>query len=82
MAIAWIELATSQGFKSFSPTNGYSTEFIYYTVKNALKTITQCASGSTFKEVSGTVLKTVKITLPSSEIIGQFTNTVLPIFKR
>lgn len=82
MAIARIELTTNQGFKSFIPTNGYSTTFIYYTVKNALKAITQYASGSTFKEVSGTVLKTVKIILPKSDIIGQFSSTVESIFRR
>ncbi len=42
----------------------------------------QYASGSTFKEVSGTVLKTVKITLPKSDVIGQFSNAVEPIFGR
>lgn len=82
MAIARIELTTNQGFKSFIPTNGYSTAFIYYTVKNALKVITQYASGSTFKEVSGTVLKTVRISLPESDVIGQFSNVVAPIFRR
>ena len=40
-----------------------SSSFIYYTVKNSLKAITQYASGATFKEVSGTVLKTVKVCL-------------------
>lgn len=82
MAIARIELTTNQGFKSFIPTNGYSTAFIYYTVKNALKAITQYATGSTFKEVSGSVLKTVKITLPKSDVIGQFSNTVDSLFRR
>lgn len=82
MAIARIELTTNQGFKSFISTNGYSTAFIYYTVKNALKAITQYASGSTFKEVSGAVLKTVKITLPKSDVIGQFSNTVDSLFRR
>ena len=82
MSIARIELTTNQGFKSFISTNGYSTAFIYYTVKNALKTVTQCASGSTFKEVSSTVLKTVIITLPKSDVIGQFSSTVEPIFRR
>lgn len=82
MAIARIELTTNQGFKSFIPTNGYSTTFIYYTVKNTLKAITQYASGSTFKEVSGTVLKTVKIILPKSDVIGQFSSTVESIFRR
>jgi len=68
MAIARNELTTNQGFKSFVPTSGYSTVFIYYTVKSSLKTITQYASGSTFKEISGAVLKTVKFCLPKSGV--------------
>jgi type I restriction enzyme S subunit len=82
MAIARTELTTNQGFKSFIQTNGYSSAFIYYTVKSSLKAITQYASGSTFKEVSGTVLKTVKVCLPASEVIERFSYTVTPIFKR
>jgi type I restriction enzyme S subunit len=82
MAIAREEVTTNQGFKSFIPINGYSSAFIYYTVKNSLKAITQYASGSTFKEVSGAVLKTVKICLPDSELAEGFTNIINPIFKR
>jgi type I restriction enzyme S subunit len=82
MAIARSELTTNQGFKSFIPTNGNSTAFIYYTVKNSLKAITQYASGSTFKEVSATVLKTVKISLPDSKVVDQFSKSIEPIFKR
>lgn len=82
MAIARNELTTNQGFKSFIPISGFSTAFIYYTVKGSLKTITQYASGSTFKEVSASVLKTVKIVLPESNIVDQFTDTVASIFKR
>ena len=82
MAIARNELTTNQGFKSFIPICGYSTAFVFYTVKGSLKTITQYASGSTFKEVSGTVLKTVKIALPTNGVIEKFTNAVDPILKR
>ena len=82
MAIARNELTTNQGFKSFVPTSGYSTVFIYYTVKSSLKTITQYASGSTFKEISSSVLKTVKVCLPQSGVVEQFTNAVEPIFER
>ncbi len=82
MAIARNELTTNQGFKSFIPSNGYSTAFIYYTVKNSMKAITQYASGSTFKEVSGTVLKTVKVCLPESGVVEKFTSSVEPLFKR
>jgi hypothetical protein len=59
-----------------------SSSFIYYTVNRSLKAITHYASGSTFKEVSGTVLKTVKVCLPASDVVEQFTNKVDSIFKR
>ena len=82
MAIARNEVTTNQGFKSFIPGNGYSTEFIYYTVKGSMKAIIQYASGSTFQEISATVLKTVKIVLPKSDVVEQFTKAVNPIFQR
>ena len=82
MAIARNEVTTNQGFKSFIPTKGYSTAFIYYTVKRSLKAIIQYASGSTFQEISASVLKTVKIALPESSIVEQFTKTVNPILQR
>jgi type I restriction enzyme S subunit len=82
LAIARDELTTNQGFKSFIPNNGYSTAFIYYTVKGSLKAIIQYASGSTFQEISASVLKTVKIVLPESDIVDQFTKAAIPIFER
>lgn len=82
MAIARAELTTNQGFKSFIPYNGYSSAFIYYTVMNSLKAITQYASGSTFKEVSGAVLKTVKISRPERSAVEDFTKRVEPFFRR
>lgn len=82
MAIARNEVTTNQGFKSFIPNQGYSAEFVYYTVNGSLKAITQYASGSTFKEISGATLKTVKVVLPKVKISEAFTNRVEPIFYR
>lgn len=82
MAISRNEVTTNQGFKSFIPNNGFSTEFIYYTVKSSLKAITQYASGSTFKEVSGGTLKTVKVVLPSVAMSDAFKEIVKPIFSQ
>lgn len=82
MAISRNEVTTNQGFKSFIPNKGYSSEFIYYTVKNSLKAITQYASGSTFKEVSGGTLKTVKVVLPSVTLSDAFTEKAKPIFSQ
>jgi type I restriction enzyme S subunit len=82
MAIARNELTTNQGFKSFVPSKGFSSAFIYYTVKHSLKAITQYASGSTFKEVSASVLKTVKIVLPPKSVSEKYTTAVSAIFAR
>jgi type I restriction enzyme S subunit len=47
-----------------------------------MKAIIQYASGSTFQEISASVLKTVKIVLPESDIVEQFTKAVNPILQR
>ncbi|MEW8639123.1 MAG: restriction endonuclease subunit S, partial [Candidatus Thiodiazotropha endolucinida] len=82
MAIARNELTTNQGFKSFVPTKGYSSEFVFYTVKNAMKAIIQYSSGSTFKEVSGGGLKTVKICLPATEVANSYAEAVKDVFEK
>ncbi len=82
MAIARNPVTTNQGFKSFVPSKGFEGSFIFYAVKNSLKTIVQYSSGSTFKEISTSVLKTIKICLPPNEIANDFTERTNAIFKR
>ena len=82
MAIANGELTTNQGFKSFIPNKGFESSFIFYSVKNSMKTIIQYSSGSTFKEVSGSTLKTVKISLPKIETTKSYSNKMKCIFER
>ena len=82
MAISREVVTTNQGFKSFIPNKGYSTPYIYYTVKNAIPTIVNHSSGSTFKEVSGSVLKEIYICLPPVSITEKFKETVDAIFER
>ena len=72
LAIATKELTTNQGFKSFIPDKKYDKNYIYYTLQNCLKVIEQNASGSTFKEISATVLKDIKISQPNLEIVKKF----------
>jgi type I restriction enzyme, S subunit len=82
IAIARNEVTTNQGFKSFVPTKNYSSNYIYYAIKKSLPTVVQHASGSTFKEVSALVLKTVKIVLPEQRLIDQFTQVISSCSKR
>lgn len=82
MVIARNNLTTNQGFKSFVPNKGYSTAYIYYSVQSNMKVIEQNASGSTFKEISGGVLKSIKICLAEKNIREMFDEKVNSIFKR
>ena len=79
LAIATKELTTNQGFKSFIPDKKYDKNYIYYTLQNCLKVIEQNASGSTFKEISATVLKDITIIQPSLDVVKKFEEKVSSI---
>ncbi len=64
VTIAKNEVCTNQGFKSIICNDGIDNKFIYYWLKQNKDLIESMASGSTFKEVSGGVLKSIKIVLP------------------
>lgn len=81
ISIASNDLTTNQGFKSFVPDRDFSTEFIYYAVADAIPKIISYASGSTFKEISGSVLKDIEIVIPSKKIVEKFTKLVRPNFE-
>jgi hypothetical protein len=79
LAIATKELTINQGFKSFIPDKKYEKNYIYYTLQNCLKVIEQNASGSTFKEISATVLKDITIIQPNLDIVKKFEEKVSSI---
>ncbi|NCC99447.1 MAG: restriction endonuclease subunit S [Bacteroidia bacterium] len=82
LAISRGKVTTNQGFKSFVPDKGFSTHFIFYTVQKMIPTIINNAVGSTFKEVSGTTLKSIKIPIPVKSILEIFDKKVSSIFIR
>ena len=82
LAIALNPVTTNQGFKSFVPNKGYGTSFVYYAVARSLPTIIQYASGSTFVEISGSVLKSVHAVLPDKSTSDAFCSLLEPIVKR
>ena len=67
VAIAKNPIATNQGFKSVIPNDNVDSLFLYYTLKHNKEKIEAMGSGTTFKEVSGAVMKNVEISLPSLE---------------
>ena len=74
LAISREQVTTNQGFKSFVPKKSYTTEYVYYAIKNMIPTIENNSAGSTFKEVSGSTLKAIKICLPDTGIIKSYTS--------
>ena len=65
LAIARKELCTNQGFKNIVCDKKYSSnEFLFYMLKAKKNKIESIAGGSTFKEVSGKVVKEFKIPIP------------------
>ena len=82
LAISREEVTTNQGFKSFVPKKDYSAEFIYYCVNNQIPKIETYSSGSTFKEVSASILKTINISIPNNEVLEEYYKISKPIFKK
>jgi len=82
LAINRVDCATNQGFKSVICNKSYSCEYVYYVLKNYIPTIEANSAGSTFKEISAGVFKSIKIIKPKYEIVEKFIEQVRPIFDR
>ena len=81
ISIAKNDVCTNQGFKSIVPNNG-QTAYIYCYLKENILNIEQQASGSTFKEVSGSLMKSQKIIIPNDITLTQFECIMQPIFTK
>ena len=64
IAIAKKELCTNQGFKSIIPNDKIYYLFLYYLLKYNKDYIASFGSGTTFKEISGKVMKNIEIVIP------------------
>lgn len=79
VAIAGNDLATNQGFKSVIPAENVDSEFIYYLLINNVENIKNFGVGSTFREVSGSVMKNIEVMIPDFSIqrkIAKILNTL------
>ena len=80
IAIASGEVTTNQGFKSVVPKPEIGTAYVYCFLKHNLPVIEGMASGSTFKEVSGSTMKNVPAVIPDTETLTCFNDFCAPIF--
>lgn len=75
IAIASNEISTNQGFKSVIPNLDVATsDFIYYLLIHNTDKIKSISSGSTFKEISGSVMKKIQVMVPPIKEQKRITN--------
>ncbi|NVN36114.1 restriction endonuclease subunit S [Komagataeibacter swingsii] len=68
VAITSVEAATNQGFKSIVPADGIFNEYLYYYLKAAKYVAEERATGTTFKEISGSAFAKVPVPVaPTNE---------------
>ena len=80
ISIAKNDICTNQGFKSVVPNNG-CTAFVYYFLLSNTENIESKATGSTFKEASGALMKSLELVIPSDDILEKFEKIMSPIFE-
>lgn len=80
ISIAKNDICTNQGFKSVVPNNG-CTAFVYYFLLSNTENIESKATGSTFKEASGALMKSLDLVIPSEDILEKFETIMSPIFE-
>ena len=81
IAIAMNDICTNQGFKSVIPKKEIGTAFVYYFLKENKQLIERHASGTTFMEVSGNVLKSIPAIVPKPEVASRFAAICMPLFE-
>lgn len=81
ITIASNEICTNQGFKSAVPKIA-GTCFLYCLLKYLTPEIENKSTGSTFKEASCSLMKSLQVTIPTNKIFNKFEKTVLPLFNR
>ncbi|MCR2046423.1 restriction endonuclease subunit S [Acetatifactor muris] len=65
IAIAGGPVCTNQGFKSIVPNEDIDSLFLYYLLKHKRDDIERMGSGTTFKEVSGNIMKNIQVCIPT-----------------
>ena len=78
ITIAKNDICTNQGFKSVVPKTA-GTAFIYYFLKTSTKEIENKATGSTFKEASGALMKSLQLVIAPKTIYDVFEIALTPI---
>ncbi len=81
ISIAQNDICTNQGFKSLVPKKA-GTCFLYCFLKYVTPEIENKSTGSTFKEASGSLMKSLQVIIPEQKDFEKFEAIVSPLFAR
>ena len=81
ISIAQNDICTNQGFKSLVPKKA-GTCFLYCFLKYVTPVIENKSTGSTFKEASGSLMKSLQVIIPEQNVFEDFETIVSPLFAR
>ena len=80
LTISKNEICTNQGFKSIIPRYA-GTAYLYYLLKYNTKRIESMASGTTFKEASGSLMKSLPVIIPTKSYLIKFETCAKDLFE-
>jgi type I restriction enzyme, S subunit len=72
LAISKVPMAINQGYIAIPSAKHLSPEYTIYWLDNIMDDIKGMAGGTTFAEISKSAFKTIKLLIPSSDIITEF----------
>lgn len=81
ISIAQNDICTNQGFKSVVPKKA-GTCFLYCFLKYVTPEIENKSTGSTFKEASGSLMKSLQVIMPEQKVFEEFEAIMSPLFTR
>ena len=81
ISIAQNDICTNQGFKSLVPREA-GTCFLYCFLKYITPEIEKKSTGSTFKEASGALMKSLQVIMPEQKVFEDFEEIVSPLFAK
>ena len=81
ISIAQNDICTNQGFKSLVPKKA-GTCFLYCFLKYVTPEIENKSTGSTFKEASGALMKSLQVIMPEQKVFEEFEEIASPLLAR
>jgi type I restriction enzyme S subunit len=79
ISINTTDACTNQGFITCIPNERFPLYTLYHWLKENVETFISLGTGSTFKEITKGVFKTIQLVVPPPDVVSQFEKTMQPL---